>query len=99
MKEQTTIRMHRFHDCVAFDLDDTETLYLPLDLAAVFSDMLDRCCVDIATKEFTASTFGTERFELPDPDDLHAVVNYDEPHEVDPAEYRGNDYGDDDESA
>lgn len=59
MKRQSYVRLYRFHDSVAFDMDDTETLYISYGLARRLAALLTACCFDIKDHGFGESKFGT----------------------------------------
>ncbi len=58
------IRVHRFHDHVAFHIHDdgnatgTQAVYLTADMAAQFSDVLAEFAADIESVNFTDSAMG-----------------------------------------
>lgn len=61
--QQTYVRIHRFHDLVAFDMDATETLYLSPGLARQFGNALRRYAADCERTPFTESMLGNLRLE------------------------------------
>jgi len=58
MKKQKKCRFHRFQDVVAFDLDDTETLYVSEQLARKMAAQLIVIADSIATESFGESEVG-----------------------------------------
>lgn len=59
MKTQTKIRLHRFGDYVAFDCNDTETLYISANLARQFARQLNKIAKSIETENFVDSACGS----------------------------------------
>ncbi len=60
---QTYVRLHRFHNAVAFDLDDTETMYINAKMARAFAVLLIACADDIETTVFSHSEFKSPRID------------------------------------
>lgn len=56
---QDTIRLHRFHELVAFDFSATETLYLDATTARAFARALLVFVEDIDNVSFVRSELGT----------------------------------------
>jgi len=56
---QTYVRLHRFGDCVAFDLTETETLYISVKMARGFARQLHRIAKDIEETAFSKSSVPT----------------------------------------
>jgi len=73
MSNQTYVRMHRFGDNVAFDLDDIETLYISKDLARQFARMLLDITDDISDRRFQDSRFSTRSIVEEQIGDLTAI--------------------------
>lgn len=59
-----TVHLHRFHDFVAFCTEETQTLYLSVDLAKLFAEWLLTYAADVERCAFTDSTLGTQGVEL-----------------------------------
>ena len=54
------IRIHRFHDMIAFDTEHTHTIYLTPELAYQLAAVLQRYATDCETTKFTESQLGTK---------------------------------------
>ena len=63
INELKAIRIHRFHDHIAFDANGTETLYLPPHLAEQFGKALLQFAEDVRKNRFVDSTLETASIE------------------------------------
>ena len=58
---QTYARIRRLGDTIAIDFDDTETLYLSVELALAVARKLEDGVDDIRQNKFTDSNYGTHK--------------------------------------
>ena len=59
MDTETSVRIHRFREAVAFHTTTTPTIYLTAAMARQMGEELLRYAADIGAVKFTASTLGT----------------------------------------